>query len=401
MSDNSIPTTGAKAFPFPVIIHVDMNTFYAAVERRDNLKKYEGKIIVVGKKESPAIVVSADYAARKKEVKAGMPIYKARQLCPEMTLVEPNMPKYERESELLMEIIRRVAGPAAVFEKVSVDEAFIDVSAACQGTDADDSLEKAVPLAWQIKIQMSNERHLLASVGIASERFIAKLASDSCKPDSKNPCGLLLVLESEKMEFLKSFAVEKLYGVGDVTQAKLNAVGIYTVADLIDYEGDLCAVVGNDKGELLKGYVQGKDRKGIAPKGKPKQYTAQKSFRRGKMPVGDEVVPVLLSQAKEVAADLRKDEVLAVNVEVSVCYKFRKKGNDGHAQVKLPFPTDDMGIIFATALSLLDKSNLRATPLRKLCLGTTKVVPQGTTVMAISKPKSKSKKKDKNQIRLF
>ena len=399
MNDNSTPASDVKRFP--VIIHVDMNTFYAAVERRDNLKKYAGKIIIVGQTKSPAIVVSADYLARAKGVKAGMPIYEARQLCPKFELVEPNMPKYEKESELLMEIIRRVAGPTAVFEKVSVDEAYVDVSASCQGTDADDSLKKAVPLAWQIKILMANERHLLASVGIASERFISKLASDSCKPDSKNPCGLLLVLESEKIEFLKTFDVGKLYGVGEVTQGKLNKVGIFTVADLIGYDGDLCAVVGKDKGELLKGYVRGKDRKGIAPKGKPKQYTKQESFDRDERPVGDGVVPVLLCQAKEVAADLRKNEVLAVNVEVSVCYKFRKKGNDGHDQVKLPFPTDDMGIIFATALSLLDKNNLRATPLQKLCSGTTKVVPQGTTALECSKPKSKSKKKDADQIRLF
>lgn len=400
MNDNSTSATDAKPLPFPVIIHVDMNSFYVSVEKRDDINLRD-KVVVVGKKKSPAIVTSCDYAARDKGVMAGMSIYKARQLCPEMVLVEPDMAKYENESKLLMEILRRVAGPDAVFEKVSVDEAYVDVSAACQGTDADDSLKKAVPIGWKIKELMLTERHLLSSVGIASERFITKLASDSCKPNSSHPSGLLMVLESEKMDFLKPFKVEKLYGVGEVTQGKLNAVGIYTVANLIDYADDLCAVVGKSNGETLKSYVRGKDKKGITPKGKPKQYTKQKSWDWEDKPLGDDVFPWLMNLVKKIAADLRENKVLAVNVEVSVCYEYREKGNDGHDHANLTVPTDDMGIILATAVTLLKKNNFLDKPLQKIHVGATKVVSQGAAAKEVSKPKSKSKKTDGGQIKLF
>ena len=162
--------------------------------------------------------------------------------------IRPNMEKYREESRRIMEIVARTGG---TIEQVSVDEAYLDLSAFFQGKDADESLRLALPVAREIKQLIRAERRLTASIGLASNKLLAKLASDREKPD-----GLTVIEEANKVQWLRPLPVRELYGVGKVTAGQLHRAGIKTVGDLQDYRGDLRSLVGSF-GPTLKRFAFG------------------------------------------------------------------------------------------------------------------------------------------------
>ncbi len=180
------------------------------------------------------VVCGTSYEARKFGVRSALPSATAGQLCPNGIFVRPRMEAFREESHRIMEII---ATTGAVVEKMSVDEAYLDVSVICQAEAADASLLLALPLARELKHRISTERHLTATIGIASNKLLAKIASDHQKPD-----GLTIITDQEKVSFLLPLPVRTLYGVGKVTEQTLNKVGIATVGNLQDYSGDLRAL---------------------------------------------------------------------------------------------------------------------------------------------------------------
>src|SRR2546430_2464877 len=180
---------------FRVIGLIDMDAFYASVEQRDN-PELRGKPVIVG---SPppqrGVVAASSYEARRFGVRSAMPRGTAGRLCPSGIFIRPDMEKYRAESRVIMGII---AQTGAAIEQMSVDEAYLDLSRFCQGDSADDSLRLAVPVARQIKEKILSHRQLTASIGIASNKLLAKLAADHQKPD-----GLTLIEEQHKVEFLR------------------------------------------------------------------------------------------------------------------------------------------------------------------------------------------------------
>src|SRR6267142_3236939 len=160
---------------FRVIGLIDMDAFYASVEQRDD-PALRGKPVIVGSPPTQrGVVAAASYEARKFGVRSAMPSVTAGRLCPSGIFVRPNMDKYRAESRVIMEIVARTG---ASIEQMSVDEAYLDLSPFCQGETADDSLRGAVPVAREIKETIRDERHLTASIGIASNKLLAKLAAD-------------------------------------------------------------------------------------------------------------------------------------------------------------------------------------------------------------------------------
>src|SRR5439155_3567303 len=147
-----------------------------------------------------------------------------------------------KESELIMQL---VGATGALVERMSIDEAYVDMSALCDMQDAESSLVQSLPLARQLKQQIFAERNLTASIGIASNKLLAKIVSDHQKPD-----GLTLIAESEKVRFLRPLSVRALFGVGRVTQEALKQAGLETVGDLQDHQGDLRALVGSYASKL-------------------------------------------------------------------------------------------------------------------------------------------------------
>ncbi len=191
-----------------VILHMDMDAFYASVEQRDR-PELRGRPVIVGSPPTQrGVVCAASYEARKFGVRSAMPSVTAGRLCPDGVFLRPRMTAYQAESREIMAIVQEFAGDRV--QQVSIDEAYLDVSEACQGDDADASLERAMPVARSIKETVRSRRGLTTSVGVASNKLLAKLASDLEKPD-----GLTVIREREKVAILRPLPVRALHGVGE------------------------------------------------------------------------------------------------------------------------------------------------------------------------------------------
>jgi DNA polymerase-4 len=160
---------------FRVIFHLDMDAFYASVEQRDD-PALRGKPVIVGSPPTQrGVVCAASYEARKFGVRSAMPSATAGRLCPKGVFVRPRMDRYKEESR---EIMRIVAATGAIIEQMSIDEAYADVSQQCQAQDLEASLLQSVPMAKELKQRIRSERELTATIGIASNKLLAKIASD-------------------------------------------------------------------------------------------------------------------------------------------------------------------------------------------------------------------------------
>lgn len=196
-----------------------MDAFYASVEQRDE-PAYRGKPIMVGG--SPegrgGVVAAASYEARRFGVHSAMPSKKAQQLCPEGIFVKPRFDVYKSVSSQIREIFRRYTD---LIEPLSLDEAYLDV------TDDKQGIGSAITIAEEIRKAIKEELQLTASAGVSINKFVAKIASDMKKPD-----GLTFIGPSQIEKFVEELPVEKFFGVGKVTAAKMRSLGLHTGADL-------------------------------------------------------------------------------------------------------------------------------------------------------------------------
>ena len=341
---------------FRVIFHLDMDAFYASVEQRDDPALRGEPVIVGGPPTQRGVVCAASYEARKFGVRSAMPSATAGRLCPKGIFVRPRMERYQEESR---EIMRIVAATGAVIEQMSIDEAYADVSALCQGEDADASLVQAVPVARELKRRIQSERQLTATIGISSNKLLAKIASDHQKPD-----GLTVIAEQEKVTFLRPLKVRALYGVGQVTEQALNQAGIRTVGDLQDYAGDLRALVGSF-GPKLKQFAFGADDRPLELGDEIKSISGEETFLKD-----TEDRRVLRACLKEQAADistrLKRRRLGAHTVQVKVRYGDFKTLT---RQISVEEPLTEAGDIYRLGCVLLGREKLVSRPLRLLGLG--------------------------------
>ena len=347
---------------FRVIGLIDMDAFYASVEQRDH-PDLRGKPVIVGSPPTQrGVVCAASYEARAFGVRSAMPSVTAGRLCPSGIFIRPNMELYRQESRLVMQIVAR---RGAAIEQVSVDEAYIDLSAFCQGRDADESLRRALPVAREIKEAIFSERKLTASIGIAANKLLAKLASDQHKPD-----GLTLIEESKKVAFLRPLPVRVLHGVGQVTASQLNQAGIETVGDLQDYAGDIRRVAGSF-GTVLRRFAFGQDDRPLDLSSEVKSISSENTFLKD---TADRKVlrATLREQAAEIAAELQEKRMSAKTIQVTVRYgDFTKRTR----QVTIEDPTAEAGAIYRFGCQLLGRHKLVNRPLRLIGLGVSKFVP--------------------------
>jgi DNA polymerase IV len=337
---------------FRVIGLIDMDAFYASVEQRDR-PELRGQPVIVGSPPTQrGVVCAASYEARAFGVRSAMPSVTAGRLCPKGIFIRPDMARYREESRRVMEIVAR---RGAVIEQVSVDEAYLDLSAFCQGRDADESLRLALPVAREIKESIRAERQLTASIGIAANKLLAKLASDQHKPD-----GLTLIEESKKLVFLRPLPVRALHGVGQVTAAQLNQAGIQTIGDLQDYPGDLRKLAGSF-GPVLRRYAFGQDDRALDLSGETKSISSENTFLKD---TADRKVlrATLREQAEEIAEELRRTR-----------------------QITLEDGTQDASTIYRMGCHLLARHKLVNRPLRLIGLGVSNLtVPQQQLQLALS-----------------
>jgi len=214
------------------IIHVDMDAFYAAVEQRDNPELQGKPVVIGGRAKSRGVVSTASYEARKFGIRSAMPLIEAYHRCPQAIFLPPNLVKYRWVSQQIMEIFSEFT---PLVEAISLDEAFLDVT----GTER--LFGEAVVIAKRIKKRIKDELNLTCSIGIAPNKFLAKLASDLEKPD-----GLVVITEDDIQSKVWPLPVGKVWGVGYKTAQRLEEFNIKTIGDLAGTHVDLLArILGN------------------------------------------------------------------------------------------------------------------------------------------------------------
>ncbi|HEX8037962.1 MAG TPA: DNA polymerase IV [Chryseosolibacter sp.] len=247
------------------IIHIDMDAFYASIEQRDN-PEYRGKPVAVGG--SPegrgGVVATASYEARKFGVKSAMPARKALRLCPDIIFVRPRFDVYKVVSQRIREIFSRYTD---LIEPLSLDEAYLDVT-----TDKL-NIGSAIEIAAQIRKAIREELNLTASAGVSVNKFVAKIASDLNKPD-----GLTFIGPSRIEKFMEGLPVEKFFGVGKVTAARMKSMGLHTGADLKRMsEADLKKHFGKS-GSFYYRIVRGIDEREVQAHRETKSIGAEDTF---------------------------------------------------------------------------------------------------------------------------
>src|ERR1022692_1182583 len=339
-----------------VIFHLDMDAFYASVEQRDD-PALRGRPVIVGSPPTQrGVVCAASYEARKFGVRSAMPSATAGRLCPNGVFVRPRMDHYRQESRHIMEILARTG---AVIEPMSIDEAYLDVSAIAPAEDLDAALLWALPLARQIKQHILSERQLTATIGIASNKLLAKIASDHKKPD-----GLTIISDREKVSFLRPLPVRTLYGIGKVTEQTLNRAGIVTIGDLQDHPGDLRTLVGSF-GPKLRQFAMGGDDRPLEIGDDIKSISGEETFLKD---TDDRKVlrACLREQASDISTRLKHKRLGAHTIQVKVRYT---DFTTLTRQISVEEPITEAADIYRLGCFLLGREKLVSRPLRLLGLG--------------------------------
>lgn len=337
-----------------------MDAFFAAVEQRDN-PALRGKPVIVGSPSNQrGVVCASSYEARKFGVRSAMPSATAGRLCPRGIFIRPRIDAYREESHRIMAIL---AESGAAIEKMSIDEAYLELTHLFapphESASPDELLEIALPTARQLKQRIKSERDLTASIGVATNKFLAKLASDFQKPD-----GLTLITEKEKVALLRPMQVTAIHGVGKATAQVLNNAGIFTIGDLQDYPRDLRPLVGSWS-EKLRQFAFGEDDRPLELGDEIKSISSEETFLED---TADRTVlrHCLWQQAREISGKLKRKKLGAYTVQVKVRYSdFRTLTR----QLSVEDPLSEARDIYRLGCFLLAKENLVHSPLRLLGLG--------------------------------
>ena len=332
------------------VLHIDMDAFYASVEliSRPELK---GTPVIVGGG-SRSVVLSATYEARRFGVHSAMPMTRARRLCPQATVVEPSHGRYSRVSAGVMEIFRSVT---PLVEPLSLDEAFLDVAGAVR------RLGRPREIGQLIRDRVADEQGITCSVGVATTKFVAKLASTRSKPD-----GMLVVPASGVVAFLHPLPVGALWGVGEKTEKELTRLGLHTVGDIAHTpRNTLVRALGPAAGSHLHALSWGRDERRVVAHEPDKSIGAEETFSRD-VDDPDVVRRELLRLAERTAARLRTAGLAGRTVSVKI--RFADFTTITRART-LPEPTDVAAVLYATARQLyealgLDRARLRLVGIR-------------------------------------
>ncbi len=281
-----------------------MDAFYASVEQLD-APELRGKPVLVGSDRPRGVVAAASYEARKFGCRSAQPTAVALRHCPEAIVVRPRMARYVEFSDRVFAILEQ-ASP--LVEPLSIDEAFVELTGTerLQGT--------AEEVGRRLKERVREDTGLTASVGIAPNKFLAKLASDLRKPD-----GFVVVAEGDVDAFLLPLPVERLWGVGPKTAARLHELGFRTVADLRAWPEDRLAARFGEAGAHFFRLCRGIDGRPVVPAREAKQHGQECTFEED---IGDpaEVRAVLREHVEEVARRLRRHGIRARGVSLKIRY---------------------------------------------------------------------------------
>ena len=284
------------------ILHVDMDAFYASVAELDN-PQYKGKALVVGAGVR-GVVLSANYEARKFGIRAAMPVGRAKRMAPHAIFIAPEHHRYAEISERVMAIFNSFT---PLVEPISLDEAFLDV------TGAQKLFGDGREIAAKIRAQVEQAEGITCSVGIAQSKFIAKLASQHCKPN-----GMLEIKSDRILEFLHPLPVRALWGVGPKTAESLDRLGLHTVADIANTpRSTLVRALGDATGESLYELAWGRDYRNVIPDEPEKSIGNEETFARD-IDSPEEILAEFLRMAEKATARLRERGLFAKTVTMKI-----------------------------------------------------------------------------------
>ncbi|MHB0965422.1 MAG: DNA polymerase IV [Bellilinea sp.] len=323
------------------VIHLDLDAFFCSVEelRRPELR---GKPFAVGgRPETRGVIASCSYAARMCGVHSAMPTSRALRLCPELILISGEHGHYSEYSRKVMTILGRYSG---LIEQVSIDEAFLDVS---------DLARPGVEIARDIQQAIRQELDLPCSLGIASNKLVAKIATDAGKAGHRGitpPCAILEVPAGGEADFLAPMPVQALWGVGPKTAARLKSLGIHTIGDLARQPEQNLEKLFGKYGHDISRHARGVDNSPIEPEHDIKSISQETTFDRD---IADAVKlhQVLRNQSEKVAFRLRSKNLTATTVRIKVRWPdFSTQSR----QLTLPQATNQDTVITHGALTLFD-----------------------------------------------
>lgn len=318
------------------VLHVDMDAFYASVEMLD-FPELRGKPLLVGSDRPRGVVAAASYEARKFGCRSAQPMAVAKRHCPSAVVVFPRMARYQEMSERVFAILESFS---PLVEPLSIDEAFLELT----GTER--LLGPAPEVARAIKDRVRGETGLTASVGVAPNKFLAKIASDLEKPD-----GLVVVEEGDVDRVLLPLPVERLWGVGPKTAARLHEMGFHRVADLRALDEARLRERFGEAGAHFFLLCRGRDERPVVPVGEAKSLGSENTFEED---VEDpaEVRAVLLEHVETVARRLRRHGLRARGVSLKIRYgKFETITR----AATLPEGTDVTAALWKCAASIFDR----------------------------------------------
>jgi DNA polymerase-4 len=321
------------------IIHLDLDAFYCAVEEQRDPTLHGRPFAVGGRPESRGVVSSASYAARQFGVRSAMPMSQAVRLCPDLLVVPPHFSAYHAASRQVMERLHHLT---PLVEQISIDEAFLDVTALGQPGDL---------LAAQLQATIRAELDLSCSLGVATNKLVAKIATDVGKSlvrSGKMPQAICVVPAGEEASFLAPLPTIALWGVGPKTAEKLKALGIHTIGDIAAWPvADLARRFGQH-GEDLARHARGSDDRPIVTERAAKSISQETTFARD---VSDRTTleRTLREQAGEIAQQLRRKDLMGTTVKLKIRWP---DFSTPTRQLTLPQPTDEPEEIAEAALRL-------------------------------------------------
>ena len=340
-----------------IILHLDLDAFFCSVEEIKNPALAGKPFAVGGKPNERGVVASCSYAARAKGIRSAMPMSQAVRLCRELIIVPSRHGLYGEYSQKVME---RLHGLTPLVEQISIDEAFLDIT---------DIRESSTQVARDLQLAIRTELNLPSSVGIASNKLVAKIATEVGKKSSKKknepPFGFTVVPAGDEAKFLAPLPADMLWGVGPKTNARLSELGIHTIGDIANWpEKELVSLFGENGRDLWQ-HAHGIDNRPVSTESETKSISQETTFN---VDVSDEktLEKTLREQARDVARQLRKNDLTGKTVKVKLRWS---DFTTITRQTTLPTSTDNEDEIFHAALKLMKAVRKPNQPVRLIGVG--------------------------------
>ena len=317
-----------------MILHIDMDAFFASVEQRDR-PELKGKPLVVGGDSGRGVVAAASYEARRYGIHSAMPMFMARQRCPDLLVVSSRKGRYSEVSREVMAILNRYS---PVVEQVSIDEAYLDASGCRRLYGPPEAMANA------IKTDVREAVSLTCSIGVAPLKFLAKIASDMHKPD-----GLTVIAPGAVAGFIADLPVKKVPGVGKQAHAQLKQMGIATLGDVREMKPGMLVSRLGKFGHRLIDLAHGRDESTVTPHSPAKSISTERTLSADTRD-REELGRHLLAQSQEVGRQLRRQGYVARTITLKIKDRaFRQITRS----TTLDHPTQGSEIIYRAALTLL------------------------------------------------